>query len=119
MQHMTSQSLYEVLGVQPSASQDEIKKAYKRLARKFHPDVNPGDKSAEEKFKEVNRAFEVLSDFSIRVTVPDPSPSIAGPGGARRFAPRVVDITVTAPWHELVLPDALTYEILPTGATPR
>ena len=59
---MTSRDFYDVLGVQPSASQDEIKKAYKRLARKFHPDVNPGDKSAEEKFKEVNRAFEILSD---------------------------------------------------------
>src|SRR5688572_19601149 len=59
---MTSRDFYEVLGVQPSATQPEIKKAYKRLARKFHPDVNPGDKSAEEKFKEVSRAFEVLSD---------------------------------------------------------
>src|SRR5688500_16729051 len=59
---MTSHGFYEVLGVQPSATQEEIKKAYKRLARKFHPDVNPGDKSAEEKFKQVSRAFEVLSD---------------------------------------------------------
>jgi molecular chaperone DnaJ len=59
---MTSRDFYEVLGVKPSSSQDEIKRAYKRLARKFHPDVNPDDKSAEEKFKEVNRAFEVLSD---------------------------------------------------------
>jgi molecular chaperone DnaJ len=59
---MATRELYDVLGVQPGASQDEIKKAYKRLARKYHPDVNPGDKSAEEKFKEVNRAFEILSD---------------------------------------------------------
>ncbi len=53
---------YEVLGIQKSASEDEIKKAYKKLARKYHPDMNPGDKEAEEKFKEVNEANEVLSD---------------------------------------------------------
>ena len=53
---------YEVLGLQKGASEDEIKKAYKKLARKYQPDVNPGDKEAEEKFKEINEANEVLSD---------------------------------------------------------
>ena len=53
---------YEVLGIQKGASEDEIKKAYKKLARKYHPDMNPGDKEAEEKFKEINEANEVLSD---------------------------------------------------------
>jgi len=53
---------YEVLGVPKSATEEEIKKAYKKLARKYHPDMNPGDKEAEEKFKEINEANEVLSD---------------------------------------------------------
>ena len=53
---------YEVLGLQKGASEEEIKKAYKRLARKYHPDMNPGDKEAEEKFKEINEANEVLSN---------------------------------------------------------
>jgi DnaJ-class molecular chaperone len=53
---------YEVLGVPRTAPEDEIKKAYRTLARKHHPDVNPGDKSAEEKFKEINEAYDVLSD---------------------------------------------------------
>src|ERR1700687_4486582 len=53
---------YEILGVKKSASADEIRKAFRKLARKYHPDVNPGDKSAEEKFKALSEANDVLSD---------------------------------------------------------
>src|SRR5437588_11821007 len=53
---------YGILGVKKNASAEEIRKAFRKLARKYHPDVNPSDKSAEEKFKDINEANEVLSD---------------------------------------------------------
>ena len=53
---------YEVLGVDKKASQDEIKKTFRKLARKYHPDLNPGDKTSERKFKELSEAYDVLGD---------------------------------------------------------
>ena len=63
---MSKRDYYEVLGIQKGASDDEIKKAFSKLAIKYHPDKNPGDKDAEEKFKEVNEAYSVLSDKTKR-----------------------------------------------------
>src|SRR3982750_3596162 len=59
---MAKQDFYEILGIKRDAKPEEIKKAYRRLARKYHPDVNPGDKSAEERFKLITEAHDVLSD---------------------------------------------------------
>ena len=57
---------YQILGIPRSATDDDVRKGYRNLARKHHPDLNPGDKSAEDKFKEINEAYEVLSDSSKR-----------------------------------------------------
>jgi curved DNA-binding protein len=74
--------LYEVLGVAKNASADEIKKAYRKLARQYHPDRNPGDKSAEARFKEVQDAYDILSDATKRANYDRFGTAEAGAGFA-------------------------------------
>ncbi len=88
---MAKRDYYEVLGVDRSASDKDIKKAYRRMAMKHHPDRNPGDKEAEESFKEINEAFEVLSDGQKKAAYDQyghagVDPSMGGMGGAGGFA---------------------------------
>lgn len=90
-----SRDYYEVLGVGKGASQDEIKKAYRTLAKKFHPDANPDDPGAEAKFKEINEAYEVLSDDAKRSNYdaygnpngPFANPGAGGAGGGGAGGP--------------------------------
>ena len=59
---MNSKDFYKILGVPKTATPEEIKKAHRKLARKYHPDLNPGDKKAEEQFKQIQEAYDILSD---------------------------------------------------------
>src|SRR5579872_5113641 len=77
----TKTDYYELLGVPRKASVKDIRGAYRRLARKYHPDLNPGDKSSEEKFKQIQEAYEVLSDSKKRQMYDQFGFNAPGPGG--------------------------------------
>ena len=87
--------LYGTLGVSKTASQDEIKKAYRKLARQHHPDANPGDAAAEERFKEVQQAYDVLSDAEKRKQYDrfGSANGRSGPGGGFNFSTEGFDIS--------------------------
>src|SRR2546426_8414875 len=80
---MDYKDYYKTLNVSRGASTEDIKKAFRKLARKYHPDVNPGDKKAEEKFKEINEAYEVLSDPDKRHKYDTLGPNWRGQFGTR------------------------------------
>jgi len=87
---MAKRDLYEVLGVNRDASEDELKKAYRKLAMKYHPDRNPDNKEAEEKFKEVKEAYEILTDANKRAAYDryghdGINPQMGGGGGGQGF----------------------------------
>src|SRR2546429_8644258 len=90
----SKQDFYELLGVSRDAKADEIRKSYRRLARKYHPDLNPGDKAAEDRFKKLQEAYDVLSDAKKRQMYDQQgfysdSGFAAGAGGQNNYGPEM------------------------------
>src|SRR3989440_5541154 len=105
--YMDYKDYYKVLGVSKNASADEIKRTFRKLARKYHPDVNPGDKKAEEKFKEINEAYEVLSDPDKRQKY-----DTLGPNWQEQFGPSV---SSTRRSYQYSGGRSMSYDFDPTG----
>src|ERR687897_927368 len=88
---MEKQDLYKALEVSKEASQDEIRRSYRKLARKYHPDANPGDKRAEDRFKEVQHAYEILSKPEKRREYDEGPRTFFGSGGPGQGRPGGAD----------------------------
>ncbi len=91
------ESLYETLGVAQTASADEIRKAYRKLARKYHPDINPGDASAEAAFKKIAAAYDVLSDEAKRKAYDEFGNASLQSGFESRQSARICELAGVAP----------------------
>ncbi len=100
---MDYKDYYKVLEVTKEATTDEVKKAFRKLARKYHPDVNPGDKKAEEKFKEINEAYEVLSDPEKRKKY-----DTLGPNWQEQFGPQFNRRSYSNPYRSA--PSSMDFE---------
>jgi molecular chaperone DnaJ len=129
-----SKSFYDILGVSKDASQEEIKTAYRKLARQYHPDLNPGDEAAAEKFKEISQAYEVLGDEKKRAEYDNPASfggfgfdSFSGGGSFSGFGGGIFDDIVnmfsggrsfrSADSGDIVSDITLTFEEAAFGAT--
>ena len=84
---MEKKDYYEVLGVTRDVSPDDLKKAFRQLARKYHPDLNKGSKESEEKFKEINEAYQVLGDPQKRAEYDNVGPAAFRPGDTSGYEP--------------------------------
>jgi molecular chaperone DnaJ len=104
---LAARNYYDVLGVSKDATQDEIKKAYRKLAQKYHPDVNPGNKEAEEKFKEISDAYSILGDEQKRKQYDDRArmfgDGAAGYGGYGQYNVRPEDFQNSFDFSDLGL----------------
>src|SRR5512137_667726 len=91
LHNMVTRDYYEILGVKRDASADDLKKAFRHLARKYHPDLNKGSREAEEKFKEINEAYQVLSDPQKKAQYDQVGHAEFRPGDYASYTPRSSD----------------------------
>ena len=111
---MEKRDYYEVLGVAKTATADELKKAYRKLALKYHPDKNPGDKAAEEKFKEAAEAYDVLSDPDKRAKYDQFGHSMGPqgfPGGGGGYGFSGAGMSMEDIWAVLRAPEAVAHRV--------
>jgi len=107
--------LYVVLGVRQDASESEIKRAYRRLARRFHPDINPGDRTAAEHFQQVVEAYETLIDRERRLRY-DAGDAVVAPAEARRGGFEGFDFSSRGPDYSATFGDLVAEVLIEHGS---